>query len=78
MLYMSYPESNTNMTDPPLFSDRCVPVAAVERDLRDASAVCRQLGIPLHEADFVSAYWNTVCVWVGGWVGVLWGMLGGG
>lgn len=32
----------------------------MERDLRDASAVCRQLGIPLHEADFVSAYWNQV------------------
>ncbi|KAL4436704.1 hypothetical protein ABPG75_003843 [Micractinium tetrahymenae] len=33
---------------------------SVERDLRDATAVCRQLGILLHEADFVSAYWNQV------------------
>lgn len=32
----------------------------MERDLRDAAAVCRQLRIPLHEADFVSAYWNQV------------------
>lgn len=36
----------------------CPP--AVERDLRDADAVCRHLGIPLHEANFVSAYWNEV------------------
>ena len=33
---------------------------SVERDLRDAAAVCRQLGIPLHEADFVSKYWTQV------------------
>lgn len=33
---------------------------SVEQDLRDATAVCRQLSIPLHEADFVSAYWNQV------------------
>eukprot|EP00887_Chlorella_sp_A99_P008097 scaffold12.g8097.t1 len=31
---------------------------SVERDARDASAVCRALGVPLHEADFVSRYWN--------------------
>jgi hypothetical protein len=37
----------------------CLP-GAVERDLRDAAAVCRRLGVPLHEADFVSAYWNQV------------------
>lgn len=36
---------------------------AVERDLRDAAAVCRQLGVPLHEADFVSQYWNQVGVY---------------
>ncbi|GAB4823030.1 hypothetical protein N2152v2_010076 [Parachlorella kessleri] len=33
---------------------------SVERDLRDAAAVCRQLGIPLHEADFVNKYWTQV------------------
>lgn len=33
---------------------------SIERDLKDASAVCRQLNIPLHEADFVSQYWNHV------------------
>jgi hypothetical protein len=33
---------------------------SVERDRRDAAAVCRQLRIPLHEADFVSRYWNSV------------------
>lgn len=33
---------------------------SIERDLKDAAAVCRQLGIPLHEADFVSQYWNQV------------------
>ncbi|PRW33801.1 tRNA 2-thiouridine(34) synthase isoform B [Chlorella sorokiniana] len=33
---------------------------SVEKDARDAAAVCRQLGIPLHEADFVSQYWNQV------------------
>lgn len=31
---------------------------SVERDARDAAAICRQLGVPLHEADFVSKYWN--------------------
>ena len=33
---------------------------SVERDLRDAAAVCRQLGVPLHEADFVAQYWTRV------------------
>ncbi|KAI3426035.1 hypothetical protein D9Q98_008003 [Chlorella vulgaris] len=33
---------------------------SVEQDLRAAAAVCRQLDIPLHEADFVSAYWTQV------------------
>lgn len=36
------------------------PRRAVEKDARDAAAVCRQLGIQLHEADFVSQYWNQV------------------
>jgi tRNA-specific 2-thiouridylase len=33
---------------------------SVERDRADAAAVCRRLGIPLHEADFVSQYWQRV------------------
>lgn len=33
---------------------------SIEADLRDAKAVCRQLQIPLHEADFVSQYWTQV------------------
>lgn len=33
---------------------------SVEADARDAAAVCRQLGLPLVEADFVSQYWTQV------------------
>ena len=33
---------------------------SVEKDLADAAAVCRQLGIPLHEANFVAEYWQQV------------------
>lgn len=33
---------------------------SVERDLRDASLVCKQLDIPFHEANFVSEYWTEV------------------
>jgi len=33
---------------------------SIEADLRDAKAVCRQIEIPLFEADFVSQYWNDV------------------
>lgn len=33
---------------------------SVERDLSDAAAVCRQLGIPLHEVNFVAQYWQRV------------------
>jgi len=33
---------------------------SLEADYRDADKVCRYLGIPLHTADFVSAYWTRV------------------
>ncbi len=33
---------------------------SLEADQRDAEKVCSHLGIPLHTADFVSAYWNRV------------------
>ena len=29
-------------------------------DAQDAQSVCRHLGIPLHEADFVAQYWTEV------------------
>jgi tRNA U34 2-thiouridine synthase MnmA/TrmU len=33
---------------------------SLEADYHDAQKVCRHLGIPLHTADFVSAYWTQV------------------
>eukprot|EP00891_Asterochloris_glomerata_P002901 jgi/Astpho2/2901/Aster-01051 len=33
---------------------------SVEQDRRDAQQICRKLGIPLHEADFVDKYWHAV------------------
>ena len=33
---------------------------SIQKDLEDATAVCHRLNIPLHEADFVSQYWNDV------------------
>ena len=33
---------------------------SVEADFRDAERVCQHLAIPLHTADFVSAYWTRV------------------
>lgn len=33
---------------------------SVEEDLRDAKRVCKYLGIPLYEADFVDQYWHKV------------------
>jgi len=32
----------------------------IEKDWKDASAVCSQLNIPLYEADFIAQYWNEV------------------
>lgn len=32
----------------------------VEADFKDAQRVCKHIGIPLHEADFVNEYWNQV------------------
>lgn len=32
----------------------------IEKDYKDASAVCTQLNIPLYEADFIAQYWNEV------------------
>lgn len=48
-------------------NDNC----SVERDRADAAAAARQLGIPLHHADFVAQYWTSVralprfpCLWL--------------
>lgn len=32
----------------------------LDKDLADASDVCRQIGIPLVETNFVKEYWNYV------------------
>jgi len=32
----------------------------IEKDFKDAGAVCTQLNIPLYEADFIAQYWNEV------------------
>lgn len=35
---------------------------SAEADFQDAQRVCKQIGIPLHEVNFVSEYWNQVFV----------------
>lgn len=35
---------------------------SAEADYQDAERVCRHIGIPLHEVDFISEYWNQVFV----------------
>lgn len=37
-----------------------IPTCTSAEDLEDARALCKALGIQLHEADFVSRYWNEV------------------
>ncbi len=37
-------------------NDNC----SVEADLAQAQSVCRHIGIPLHEVDFVRQYWTQV------------------
>ena len=33
---------------------------SVEADFHDAVQVCKHIGIPLYQADFISEYWNQV------------------
>ena len=35
---------------------------SAEADFQDAQRVCKQVGIPLYEVDFISEYWNKVFV----------------
>ncbi len=49
--------ANSDISGNPTLNDE---VCAQEQDYRDAQAVARHLGIPLHRVDFVEAYWNDV------------------